>query len=145
MDAVVVAAALVAAVLLVVLVGFQIALAVGVPWGKAAYGGASETLSPRLRVSSAVAVVVWALVSWFYLALAVPDLAGPVPDSWAGVVSWILVGLFAVATLMNAISRSRIERAIWTPVSAVLLISGIVVALGSVVAFGSAGAVSGSS
>jgi hypothetical protein len=126
MDTLAVVAAWVAVILLLVLVGFQVALAAGVPWGKAAYGGASATLTPAQRVSSGVAAVIWALVAWFFLALAIPTLAGPVPDSWQIVVLWVLVALFAIATAMNGISRSRIERAIWTPVSAVLLVCALV-------------------
>lgn len=129
MDIIVTVGALVAVVLLLALVGFQVALAAGVPWGKAAYGGASATLTPRLRVASGVAAVIWTLVAWFFLSLAVPALPGPVPDSWQIVVLWVLVGLFAIATAMNAISRSRIERAIWTPVSAVLLACALIVVL----------------
>lgn len=127
MDILVSVTAWVAVVLLVALVGFQIALAAGVPWGKAAYGGGSATLQPRFRVASGVAALIWALVAWFFLALAIPDLAGPVPDTWNIVVLWVLVGLFAIATAMNGISRSRIERAIWTPVSAVLLVCALVI------------------
>ncbi len=127
MDILVSVAAWVAVILLLVLVGFQVALAVGVPWGKAAYGGASATLEPRLRIASGIAAVVWALVAWFFLSLAIPALAGPVPDSWNTVVLWVLVGLFAIATAMNGVSRSRIERAIWTPVSAVLLVCALVI------------------
>lgn len=129
MDILVTVAALVAVVLLVVLVGFQVALAAGVPWGKAAYGGASATIEPRLRIASGVAAAIWALVAWFFLALAIPAIPSPVPESWQIVVLWVLVGLFAIATAMNAISRSRIERAIWTPVSAVLVVCAVVVVL----------------
>ncbi len=126
METLAVVAAWVAVVLLLVLVGFQVALAAGVSWGKAAYGGAAATLAPAQRVSSGVAAVIWALVAWFFLSLAIPALPGIVPASWHIVVLWVLVALFAIATVMNGISRSRIERAIWTPVSAVLLVCALV-------------------
>ncbi len=132
MDSAASLAAFVAVVLLLMLVGFQVALAAGQPWGKAAYGGATATLDTRLRVTSIVAAVVWAAVAWFFLALAIPALSGPVPDAWNTVVLWVLVGLFAVATVMNAISRSRLERAIWTPVCAVLLVCALISAMASV-------------
>ena len=47
METLAVVAAWVAVVLLLVLVGFQVALAAGVSWGKAAYGGAAATLAQR--------------------------------------------------------------------------------------------------
>lgn len=134
-----VVAAVIAVVLLVTLVVFQIALAAGAPWGTAAYGGSSATLAVRLRVTSVVAAVVWALVAWLFLSLVVPQLPGPVPESWNTVVLWVLVGLFAVATLMNAISRSRVERMIWTPVCAVLLVCAMISAFVSVSRAGLAG------
>ena len=86
----------------------------------------SRWISELLIAACRVGAVIWALVAWFYLALEIPALAGPVPDSWLIVVLWVLVALFAIATAMNGISRSRIERAIWTPVSAVLLVCALV-------------------
>ena len=49
--------AIVLAVLLTGLAGFQVALAIGAPWGRAAYGGGSAVLSTRLRVASVVAAI----------------------------------------------------------------------------------------
>jgi hypothetical protein len=51
----------------------------------------------------------------------------------------VLVALFAIATVMNGISRSRIERAIWTPVSAVLLVCALVNVLQAIALSGVAG------
>ena len=42
---------------------------------------------------------------------------------------WVLVGFFALGTLMNLASRSKIER-IWGPVSLVLVVYCTIVALG---------------
>ena len=86
-----------------------------------------------------VAAVIWALVAWFFLSLAIPALPGIVPASWHIVVLWVLVALFAIATVMNGISRSRIERAIWTPVSAVLLVCALVNVLQAIALSGVAG------
>lgn len=119
----------VVAVLLIGLAGFQFALAAGAPWGTAAYGGASARLSSRLRVTSAVAGVIWLAVARFFAAIALPGLPGLVPDGWRVPMLWVFVALFTVATVMNAISRSRIERAIWTPVAAVMLAATIIIAL----------------
>ena len=117
-------------VLFAVLVAFQVALASGAPWGRAAYGGTNPgVLPPRLRLSSAVAAVVWTGVG-----LAVARRAGipvwaPVPDAWLPVVAWVVVALLVVGTVLNAITRSAVERAIWLPFSLVLLVAALVVAL----------------
>jgi len=124
-------AAIVAAVLFAGLVLFQIALALGAPWGRAAYGGQSAELSAQLRLTSAVAAVVWAGVALAVLRRAGFDIWAPVPSSWLPVVVWIVVVLQAVAIVMNAITPSALERAIWLPVAIVLFGSTLTVALAS--------------
>jgi hypothetical protein len=46
---------------------FEMALAAGVPWGSAAWGGAHAHLSAAQRTGSAVAVVVWAAAALIML------------------------------------------------------------------------------
>ncbi len=123
-------AGIVATVLYAAIIAFQLALAAGAPWGSAAYGGQHAGVLPtHFRVSSVVAAVVWAL-----LALCVARVAGlpvwaPLPDVALPIVIWVVVGLSAVSVVLNAITRSRVERAIWLPASAVLLASVLAVAL----------------
>lgn len=123
-------AGIVATVLYAAIVVFQVALAAGAPWGRASYGGQHEGVLPtHYRVSSAVAAVVWTL-----LALCVARYAGmpvwaPLPDPALPVVIWVVVGLTVVSVVLNAVTRSRIERAIWLPASALLLASVVAVAL----------------
>ena len=45
--------------------------------------------------------------------------------------TWVLFGLSALGALMNLASRSRLERLIWSPVSAVLAALCLIVALAS--------------
>ncbi len=122
-------AGLVVAVLIGALVAFQVLLAAGVPWGRAAYGGQAAELPANLRVSSAVAAVVWALFALVVLRRAGVTAWSPLPAAWIGPASWVLVGLFAVATVLNAITPSALERAIWLPVSALMLAGTLVVVL----------------
>ncbi|MFC5928820.1 hypothetical protein [Cryobacterium melibiosiphilum] len=112
-----------AAVLLTGLVGFQIALAVGAPWGRAAYGGATERPTARMRVSSAVASVIWALIAVVTLNRGGHRVPSVVPGRAVPVVMWIAVGLLAVGSVLNVITPSRLERMIWAPVTLVLLVS----------------------
>ena len=123
-------AAIAAAVLCGVNVAFQLALAAGAPWGRAAYGGQNPGVLPvRLRVSSVIGAVVSVLVALTVLRRAGLAVWAPVPDAWLPVAAWVVVGVFALSVLLNAITRSRVERAIWLPVTLVLLASSIVVAL----------------
>jgi hypothetical protein len=121
-------AAVTAAVGFVLLAGFQAALALGAPWGGAAWGGAHERLPRGLRIGSAIAVIVWLVAALVVLARAGYDWS-PVPLGVARWGTWVLFALLAVGTLMNLASRSRVERLIQTPVAAALSILCLLVAL----------------
>ena len=125
----VVPAALVATTLLAVVALFQVALAIGMPWGLAAYGGRAPTLTAAQRVTSAVAFVVWCLVALIVVRAAGGSIWSPVPDTWSSVALWVVVGLLVVATVLNAITPSVLERAVWLPVTAVLLVAVVVIAV----------------
>jgi hypothetical protein len=92
---------------------FQVALAIGAPWGDAAWGGANSGVLPvGFRVASGVSAVLWAGVA----AVSVGRLLGPVGRRR------LLLGVAVYSTIgiaMNAISPSSTERAIWVPVTAV--------------------------
>lgn len=109
------------------LVVFQLALAAGAPWGAAAWGGQHQGVLPgRLRVASAVVgVVVYPLVIMVLLAGAgLWELAWPDPGRTT---LWAFSGFFGVGTLMNAVSRSKIER-LWAIPALVIAICGAIVA-----------------
>ncbi len=109
------AAAIIAVVLIAVLTVFQIALAAGVPFGAAAWGGAHPGVLPtRLRSASAVAGV----VVYPPIALLILDSSGVIDIGWSvkTVWLWVLTGFFLLGTLANAASRSKVER-FWAPVS----------------------------
>lgn len=122
-------AAIVAAVLFAGLVLFQLALAFGAPWGRAAYGGQNAELSTQLRVTSAVAAVVWSGVALVVLKRAGFEVWAPVPAAWLPVAIWVVVALLAVAIVMNAITPSALERAVWLPVTILLFGSTLTVAI----------------
>jgi hypothetical protein len=113
------------AALLMGLVGFQVALASGAPWGRAAYGGGSALLTTRLRVASAVAAILWAGA-----AIIVLGRGGVLEVAFSGILIWFVVGLLALGIVPNSITRSRIERAIWLPFSVVATALAVIVALG---------------
>ncbi|WP_298888584.1 hypothetical protein [uncultured Serinicoccus sp.] len=92
---------------------FQLALALGAPWGRASYGGQHAGVLPgRLRVVSGAATVVSGL------AVAVASERTP-PQARRAVLTAV-AGLMSAAAVPNAISRSPLERAIWTPAAVTL-------------------------
>jgi hypothetical protein len=110
--------------------GFQVALALGAPWGRAAWGGANEGRLPgKLRVASVAAAVVWVFLSSLIFERAGHELI-PLPFSVPDWVPWALFGLSLLGAVMNLASRSRLERLIWSPVSGLLAALCLVVAYG---------------
>ncbi len=123
-------AGIVAVVLLVVIAIFQAALALGAPWGEAAWGGQNPGVLPRnLRIASGIAaVVIYPLIILLVMAG-----AGLIDDGWVPVdvtiVMCTLAALLTVGAIMNAISRSPRER-LWAPVALVVAICCALVAIG---------------
>ena len=118
---------LVAATLIVSL--FQIALALGAPWGAYAYGGARTGKLPvGFRINSVVAAIVMAAISGHYLAqlgvfTPLLDVAGN------SAVNWVLVGFTLLGAIANNITRSKKERAVWAIPTILMLIAAVFVAL----------------
>ena len=121
-------AALMFTVAAVGVIAFQVALALGAPWGRYAMGGTVPgRFPPRMRVAAVVQAILIALLIVAVLSAAgflVPDLAVRLP--W---LVWVVVVVSAVAVILNAISRSAGERRIWVPVASVMLVSSLLVAL----------------
>ena len=109
-------------------IAFQIALALGAPWGAYAMGGAFPgRYPPRLRVAAVIQAIVLVVVAVVVLSaagLVLPELADGFP--W---LIWVVMGLTALGVVLNAISRSAGERRIWVPVTLVLLLSSLTMAL----------------
>lgn len=100
---------------------FQIFLVAGKPWGEYAWGGQHHgVLSRPLRFGSAVSAVVllsFTLINLCYAGIIVL----PLPALTVLRLQWAIAVYAGLGTVMNAISRSRRERLLWTPVCAVLL------------------------
>jgi hypothetical protein len=123
------AAAVAAAVGFLVIAAFQGALALGAPLGRAAWGGTHTHLPTKLRVASAVAIVVWLLAATIVLGRAGIEVVA-LPDAVLRWGAWIVVGLVAIGALMNVASSSPWERFLWGPLAAILAILSFVVARG---------------
>ena len=121
-------AAIVFALATAIVIAFQIALALGAPWGRYAMGGAFPgRFPPPMRVAAVVQAILIGLIALAVLSAAgvvLPEISVAFP--W---LVWVAVVVSAIAVVLNAISRSAGERRIWVPVASVLLVSSLVVAL----------------
>lgn len=106
-----------AAALFAALALFELALAAGLPWGKAAWGGGQAELNAGLRVASGLQAILAVGFALVVLRRAGHRVWAPLPQRWLPAAVWVLAGYMAVGTLMNAASRSPLERAVWTPVA----------------------------
>jgi hypothetical protein len=121
-------AAVVALALLAALAVFQGLLIAGRPLGRFAWGGQHDVLPTNLRIGSAVSIALYAFFA--VLILQAAGLVTPLPDGFVDVAIWVLTGYFALGIVLNAISRSRPERLVMTPVVTVLAACCLVLALG---------------
>lgn len=121
-------AALIYAVISLGIIAFQIALAAGAPWGAFAMGGAFPgQFPPTLRIAALVQAALLATMAAVVLAR-----AGFILPSWMRVsrwLIWIVVAFAALSLILNLITPSAGERAIWAPVALILLISSGIVAI----------------
>ncbi|WP_328414683.1 hypothetical protein OG470_20850 [Micromonospora sp. NBC_00389] len=109
-----------AAVGLVGIALFQLALAVGAPLGRAAWGGTHVGPLPTgWRVASGVAVIVWTFAALVVLRRGGMGLLG-MPETVARWGTWVLFGLLLLGVLMNVASSSAWERYFWGPYALIL-------------------------
>jgi hypothetical protein len=122
------AAAVVFALVTCAVIGFQLALALGAPWGGYAMGGAfSGRMPPAMRVGAVVQAAVLAGLALVVLSAA-GLVAAPVVAS-ARWLEWVPVVVSGVAVVLNAATPSAGERRIWLPVTLVLLATSLIVAV----------------
>jgi hypothetical protein len=121
-------AALLALALLAALAVFQGLLVAGLPLGRFAWGGRSEVLPVGLRIGSVVSIALYA--AFAVLILQAAGRLSLLPAGFVAVAIWVLTGYFVLGIGMNAISRSRPERLVMTPVVTVLAVACLVLALG---------------
>jgi hypothetical protein len=108
---------------------FQLALALGVPWGAYAMGGAFPgQYPPAMRVEAVFGIAVLGL-----MAAVVLSRAGLVLPRWSRAsrwLIWVIVAYGVFGLVLNLITPSVVERAIWAPVAFLLLACSVAVATG---------------
>ncbi|CAA9235229.1 MAG: hypothetical protein AVDCRST_MAG93-1064 [uncultured Chloroflexia bacterium] len=121
-------AAVIYALATLVVVGFQLALALGAPWGAYAMGGAFPGRFPlTMRLAALAQTILLGL-----LAAVVLSRAGLVLPQWSqasGWLTWVVVTYTTIAVVLNAITPSVRERRLWLPVTLMLVASSLMVAL----------------
>ena len=117
------------AVATAVVVAFQIALALGAPWGAYAMGGAYPgQFPPELRIAALVQAGI--LLGFAGIVL---SRAGIALKGWERVsrwMIWVVVAFAALSLALNLITPSAGERMLWAPVAFVLLACSLLVATG---------------
>ena len=120
--------ALALTVVLGLLTVFQLALVFGAPLGRFAWGGQHRVLPARLRVGSAVSILIYgviALIAW--------DRVGAIAllgEPFSEIAMWVVFGYFVLGIGMNAVSRSKPERYAMVPVCIVLAGLSLFIAMG---------------
>jgi len=124
-----VVAAIIFGVLTGVVVAFQLALALGAPWGEMAMGGKYPgRFPPRLRVAALIQSLVLVLI-----ALVVFMRAGVVFTdclAFSKYAIWFVVAFCGLSAILNVITPSKKEKKLWAPVAAGMLLCSVVVAFG---------------
>jgi len=108
-------------------IAFQLALALGMPWGEMAMGG---RFPGRFPPTMRVAAVVQSLVLGFCAAVVVSR-AGLMFEQFYELsrsVVWLVVGLCGVSVILKLITPSKKERILWAPITLVLFTTALVVA-----------------
>ena len=113
--------------LLGLLTVFQFALIFGAPLGRFAWGGTHRILPTRLRIGSAVSIVIYAVIA--LLALDCAGVIDLVPDAVSTVAMWVVFAYFVLGIAMNGTSRSKPERYTMAPLSALLAALSLLVVL----------------
>ena len=107
---------------------FQLALALGAPWGEYAMGGKYPgKFPPKIRVAAVIQLLILVFFGIIGLIRSGLILSSFYDFSAKGI--WFVVGFFVLGTLMNTITPSKKERNIWAPITFILLLSSLGIAL----------------
>lgn len=110
---------------------YQVALALGAPFGGAAWGGTHPgTLPSGLRVASAVGAVLWGLAALTILQRVGLSSVLPFGRTFVRRATWVLIVLSFMSAVANFASQSAAERFILAPVAIALAVLCFIVARG---------------
>ena len=120
-------AAITYTILMGIVIVFQGCLALGLPWGAASMGGKFPgKYPPKMRVAAVIYMLILASLSLIVLIKA--ELILHQLFTFSKYAIWFVVIFSIIGTILNSITKSRIER-IWIPVVAIQLITSFIVAI----------------
>lgn len=98
------------------IVFFQIALIAGAPLGEYTQGGQHKGALPRSgRIIAAISIPIL-----LFCGLAILSAAGFPGLGWPRRASWVALGIMVISAILNWITPSARERAVWGPVMLVM-------------------------
>ncbi len=119
-------------ILSVILVLFQLGLTIGMPWGAASMGGKFPGKYPlKMRFVSLMNSFVLGLMA--VIVLIKSEMLLPQFIPFANVAIYFVVAFSAITTILNILTKSKVERKIWAPVAVMLLLSSVIVAFVNIV------------
>ena len=125
-------AARAAAVVLVGIAAFQVALVLGAPWGAYTQGGETEgALDTAGRVLAAVSCAILFIMAAAILARVREGPLRSAPARLVTALSWFTTIYAVLAVVLNLGSRSSAERAVFGPTAIVLLVLIVTAMIGS--------------
>ena len=102
-------------VMILGVIGFQIALILGAPWGRITQGGQTEGPLPRSgRIVAATSI---AILAGMGLGILSADGRWPGWPAWTG---WAALAVTALSMVLNWITPSKSERRLWGPIMTVM-------------------------
>lgn len=113
----------IALIVLVFLAAVQLLAAAGRPVGRLLWGGSRRVLPPGMRIASIGAVGLYAGFAYILLTRAHHA------TDFTRVLAWVLFGYFTLSIAANLRSRSKTERAVMTPASAILAAATLTISL----------------
>jgi len=121
-------AAILFTILTSVLILFQLGLAIGMPWGEYAMGGYYPgRFSWKLRL---LAIIQGILLTIFaFIVLDKANLLRLEYFSIPSIAIWFVVAFSILTSILNFITKSIKEKKLWFPVSILLLITSLIVAI----------------
>ncbi len=104
---------------IVLLILFQVLLALGFPLGEYSMGGKHKVFPPTLRIASIVSAILLSFA--LYVLLSLGNVIQPNDlTTWHDYAGYSFGSYLCLNTILNLVSPSKKERAVMTPLSAIL-------------------------
>ena len=118
----------IATILFAIFIGVQLLAAAGIFPVSMLWGGRQTELTPAMRVTSVAAAVI--LGAFIYIIRYRAGLLGSVPPpTIIRIAAWVVTGYMALNTLGNFASVSPVERFLFGPMTIVMTVACLIVAL----------------